>query len=231
MTDALVPPAEPLAAAREHAIRLLTDRYADDTLSTAEFEGRLDRLYSTATAGDVQRLVADLQVARVPAPVASPPAAPPRERHVVPGLRQVALPLAAAARRLLCVLGQRTIAGRWAAPERLEVRCVLGEVVLDLREAELVSGSEIDVFAVMGTVHLLLPAHVEVESEVGSVMGEVSDAGVVDVPATSPRPTVRLRLTGTSVMAEVAVRRVPAQLAPGVPHKQAWTASKPPRQR
>jgi hypothetical protein len=227
MSDALVPPAEPLAAAREHAIRLLTDRYADDTLSTAEFESRLDRLYATAAPRDVETLVADLHVARVPAP---PTARPPAPQAVAP--RRVASgPFVAAARRLLCVLGQRTIAGRWAAPERLEVRCVLGEVVLDLREAELGSDSEIDVVAVMGSVQLLLPAHVEVESQIGSVMGEVADRGVVDVPATSPRPTVHLRLTGTSVMAEVAVRRVPAQLAPGVPHKQAWKAAKPPRQR
>jgi hypothetical protein len=230
MSDALLPPpAEPLAAARERAIRLLTDRYADDTLSTAEFERRLDRLYTTVAPADADALVADLQVARPAARAAQHP--PPQawgapDGSVRPILRGGGL-LPRASRRLLCVMGQRTVAGHWTAPEHLEVRAVMSEVVLDLREAAFTGVCEIDVLAVLSSVLVLLPADAELESQVGAVMGEVSDRGVAGVASWTGRSSVVVRLTGTSVLAEVAVRRAPPNLPAGVPWKQAWKASKP----
>ena len=235
MSDALLPPAaeppaEPLAAARERAIRLLTDRYADDSLSTAEFESRLDRLYATATTVDVESLIVDIQVAQ---PLARAPQPPPRQgwaagpdaalRPAVHGGHYVQR----ASRRLLCILGQRTVAGRWTAPEHLEVRAVLSEVVLDLRDAVFTGDCEIDVLAVLGSVHILLPPDAELETQMGSVLGEVCDRAVAGVAPLTGRTSVLLRLTGTSVLSEVVVRRAPPNLPAGVPHKQAWKASKP----
>src|SRR3712207_3225 len=56
------PPTEraALEAARERAIRLLTDRFADDTLTVDEFEARLDRMYQAGTPGDLDALTSDL---------------------------------------------------------------------------------------------------------------------------------------------------------------------------
>ena len=238
MSDALLPPAaEPLAAARERAIRLLTDRYADDSLSTGEFESRLDRLYATATPIDVETLVADLQVARqVARPLAPVPPMPVADRtqgwavehqdQVLPAVRSGGY-MQRATRRLLCVLGQRTVAGRWTAPEHLELRAVLSEVVLDLREAVFTGDCEIDVMAVLGSVHILLPPDAVLETQMGTVLGEITDRGVAGVAPVSGRTAVLVRLTGTSVLSEVVVRRAPPNLPLGVPHKQAWKASKP----
>jgi hypothetical protein len=233
MSDALLPPAaEPLAAARERAIRLLTDRYADDSLSTAEFESRLDRLYTTATPVDVETLVADLQVARPLAPVPPMPSAgpapgwaPERQGQVLPAPRSGGY-MQRATRRLLCILGQRTVAGRWTAPEYLELRAVLSEVVLDLREAVFTGDCEIDVMAVLGSVHILLPPDAALETQMGTVLGEIADRGVAGIAPVSGRTAVLVRLTGTSVLSEVAVRRAPPNLPVGVPHKQAWMASR-----
>ena len=240
MSDALLPPAaEPLAAARERAIRLLTDRYADDTLSSAEFEQRLDRLYATAAPADADALVADLQVARPlahapqPAPWHAPPQAQQQTWGVAPNasirptLRGNSSFLQRVSRRLMCIMGQRTVVGRWTAPEHLEVRAVMSEVVLDLREAVFTGECEMDVLAVLSSVHVLLPPDAELESQMGAVMGEVSDRGVAGIAPPTLRSSVLVRLTGTSVLAEVAVRRAPANLPPGVPWKQAWKASKP----
>jgi hypothetical protein len=234
MSDALLPPpAEPLAAARERAIRLLTDRYADDSLSTAEFEQRLDRLYATVAPADADALVADLQVAR---PAVRAPQHPSQHasQHAWGAPDQSVRPthrgdgfLQRVSRRLLCVMGQRTVSGHWTAPEHLEVRAVMSEVVFDLREAAFTGVCEIDVLAVLSSVHVLLPADAELESQMGAVMGEVSDRGVAGVASWTGRPSVVVRLTGTAVLAEVAVRRVPPNLPAGVPWKQAWKASKP----
>ena len=238
MSDALLPPAaEPLASARERAIRLLTDRYADDTLSSAEFEQRLDRLYATAAPADADALVADLQVARplAHAPQSAHWQAPQAARQtwgvapdasMRPTLRGSSF-LQRVSRRLMCIMGQRTIAGRWTAPEHLEVRAVMSEVVLDLREAVFTGECEMDVLAVLSSVHVLLPPDAELESQMGAVMGEVSDRGVAGIAPTAGRSSIVVRLTGTSVLAEVAVRRAPANLPTGVPWKQAWKASKP----
>ncbi len=242
MSDALLPPAaEPLATARERAIRLLTDRYADDSLSTAEFESRLDRLYATATPVDVETLVADLQVARQVARQVAPPLAPvppmpsagpaqgwavEHQDQVLPTVRRGTY-MQRATRRLLCVLGQRTVAGRWTAPEYLEVRAVMSEVVLDLREAVFTGDCEIDVMAALGSVHILLPPDAALETQMGTVLGEIADRGVAGIAPVSGRTAVLVRLTGTSVLSEVAVRRAPPNLPPGVPHKQAWKASRP----
>src|SRR3712207_5178566 len=49
-----------LEAARERAIRLLTDRFADDTLTVDEFEARLDRMYQGTAPADLEALTGDL---------------------------------------------------------------------------------------------------------------------------------------------------------------------------
>ena len=49
-----------LEAGRERAIKLLTDRFADDTLTVEEFEARLDRMYQAATPADLDALTSDL---------------------------------------------------------------------------------------------------------------------------------------------------------------------------
>src|SRR4051794_29815319 len=56
---------QPLQAARERAIGLLTDRFADDSISEVEFEARLAWLGAADTPARVEELVADLTVPRL----------------------------------------------------------------------------------------------------------------------------------------------------------------------
>lgn len=203
-SDALLPAADrpALADARARAIRLLTDRYADDTLGTGEFESRLDRLYGTETPAAVATLVADLE-----APV-------PRQRQAHQTAPALPRP---ADERLLCIFGERRLDGDWAPGERMEVVAGFAEVVLDLRRARLGARCEIDVQAFCASVQVLLPPEVRLEAYVGPVMGSVEDE--VPPPA-GDGPVVRVR--GFAVMAEVAIRRAPVTLPPDAPFKLAW---------
>ena len=203
-SDALLPPPPPpgLADARERAIRVLTDRYADDTLSTGEFEARLDRLYGTATPAAVAALTADLWNA-APRPVAAP-APPPAP--------------AAWTERMLCVFAERHMEGRWTPGPRFEAMAVMSELTLDLRQAALGACCEIDVQAVMASVRILLPPGATLDVQAGAVMGSGVDATTAAAPGQGPR----ILLRGISIMAEVAVRRAPAELPPDAPFKLAW---------
>ena len=220
MTDARTPTAPlppapaPLADARERAIRLLTDRYADDTLSTGEFEMRLDRLYGTLTPAAAEALVADLGAPRaaVAARTAPVPAALPYQAYQATPTR---------AERLSSIFGQRTMAGSWTPGARVEVLAVFSEITFDLRTAVLRDGVELELDAYFSSVRVLLPPDAVLDLNVGPVMGSVTDD---TTPARGMGPIVRLR--GSAAFAELTIRRASPDLPPGAPFKLAWREAK-----
>lgn len=206
-----------LDAARERAIRVLTDRFADDTLTVEEFEARLDRMYQAGSPAALDALTSDLVAGPPAAPAAAPwlagtPARPPARRGGYPAPGETP-----ALRRMLAFLSNSRHSGRWTVPRRLDVRAVLGEVMLDLRDADLPPGfCEIDVGALMSNVNVLVPPGVVVEALVTSIMASVANDAEDD--GRLPGDAMRVRLTGMAVMAEVRVRVAP----PGEPTKAAW---------
>ena len=216
MSDALTPAAPaPLADARERAIRVLTDRYADDTLSTAEFEMRLDRLYGTLTPAAAEALVADLGAPRA----AQPPIAAPRTAPMPAALPYQPAP--ARSERLSCIFGQRTMGGSWTPGSRVELLGVFSEITFDLRTAVLRDGCEIDVDAYFSSVRVLLPPDAVLDLNVGPVMGSVTDDAT---PGTGAGPIVRLR--GSATFSEVTIRRASTSLPASTPFKLAWREAK-----
>ncbi|MDF1502442.1 hypothetical protein [Roseisolibacter sp. H3M3-2] len=198
-------PTAALAHAREGAIRLLTDRYADDTLSTGEFESRLDLLYATETPAAVSALTADLVATRAVA--AARPAAP----------APAPLPARPSGDHVFCLFAERRLEGRWAPGPWLEVTAAFAEVTLDLRQADLGAGCEFEVHALFASVRVLLPPDATLDLQVGAVMGSVVDDTTLALGA---GPRVKLR--GMSAMAEVTVRRTPTELPPDAPFKLVW---------
>lgn len=181
------PGSSSLHAARERAIALLTDRYADDSLSEVEFEARLSWLSAADSAARIDELVADLAAPRsiVPAHDTSPY-----------GL--LALP----EQRISAVMSSTSRTGQWTLPTRLVVRAVMSELRVDLRHASLPPAAEIDLSAVMANVRFIVPPELGVESDVSAFMATVrNDASVAHWPGAP-----RLRITGSAVMAEVRVQ-------------------------
>jgi hypothetical protein len=175
--------------AREQAVRILTDRYADDSLTEAEFEARLASLSAAASPSEVQAVVADVLVPRTPlAALRSSTGALPSRPHE---------------ERMLAVMSQTRRTGQWIVPDKLLVRSVMSEVVVDLRYAIVPSFCVIDVLAVMANVTVIVPPDLVTDCDIQAVMGAVNN----DLVVTSGwRAPVRVRLTGTSFMAEVKVQ-------------------------
>lgn len=185
-------PGSPLAAAveqaRERAIRLLSDGYAYDVLTEAEFEWRLGQLSGANSPTEVEALVADL------APV---------NRMAAVGATAMVLP-APPDERLVGFMSDSRRDGRWSAPHRLKVVAVMSHMRIDLRYAVIPAGCTIEVRAFMANVAFTAPPGMVVGFDVTPVMSSTrNDASAMHATG-DWRPHVQVR--GSAIMSEVRVR-------------------------
>ena len=97
-------------------------------------------------------------------------------------------------------------AGRWELPRHFRALAVLGNVELDLREAEIALGvSVIEAVAVMGNIEITVPPDVAVESEGDSLLGSFVVKYAKGVTAGTATGYKKLRITGTAYAASVEV--------------------------
>jgi hypothetical protein len=168
------PPVSP--EARDQVVEVLTRHFADDRLSEAQLEERLERVYHAATMAELGAIVADLPAAAE----GLLPAVPAGEDPV---------------RRIEALLSgqQQRVTGE--VPRALRVRSRLGYVELDLTRATFAPGlTTIDVRAFMGYAQVLLPPGVRVDCRGRAFAGYfslrgASRAGGADAPS-------EVRITG-----------------------------------
>ena len=184
------PPASPATeAARERAIALLTDRYAEGAVDDVALELHLDRLFAARSAAAVDAVVAELSAAQAQAPT-------PRPAPVAPVVRP------AARRRILAVMSESKRSGRWIVPPELRVVAIMSDLKLDLRHAILPPEVVLDVTAFMASVKLTVPPGVPVTFDTDGFMSTTtSDA--IERDEWTPGPVVRV--VGGAFMAEVRV--------------------------
>ena len=147
-----------LDSLRHDAIRILSGAVASDRLSVEQFETRLALVRQAPNRATLDAIVADVVPSGgYPAPVRFVPAA----------AYNVAAPVEPAeVLRVRTVLSSSKRAGTWTVPLRLEVKVVLGELTIDLRDA--VFGADvldIDLSAKFGSITLIVPAGTQVENE------------------------------------------------------------------
>lgn len=185
------------AEERDAAVKRLTTAFAEDAIAVDEFERRVAEVWRATTSHALVELTRDL-----PAPASgdSRPAVParrgppraldvPRERS-----RQIASVMSSIERRVNGTL-----------PERLLVRSVMASVELDLRDADFPPGvTEIRVRAIMGSIEIELPSHVEVEDHGRSFMGSFVVRGPRRRGPRSPDAPL-VRITGRSIASSVEV--------------------------
>lgn len=120
------------------------------------------------------------------------------------------------ARRLSRAFGHVHSAGEWRVDDAV-VRTVIGDIHLDLRDAELPEGeTELTLLCWLGTIQVRVPSHVAVDVEAQTFVGTVDvlgvrEEGVIRDVATRTygyeRSTHRLRLRLSTVIGELLVVR------------------------
>jgi Domain of unknown function (DUF1707)/Cell wall-active antibiotics response 4TMS YvqF len=172
-------------AEREAVVERLRVATVEGRLTFSELTERTEAAYTATTRGDLVPITADLPA------VSGSPATPTR-------------PTAGADREwVVAVMGDSKRQGRWRVARPLAALAIMGDVVLDLRGAEVPQGDvDITATAVMGDVKIYVPDGVDVQLSGIAVMGD-KKIRVREAPVgqTAPRVVVR----ATAVMGDVKV--------------------------
>ena len=208
----------PLDAARERVVRLLTDRYADDSLTVEQFEARLDRMHTLDDPAALDAMARELMVA---------PGAPTRDVPVASAPAPAALVRGSAVggvpRRSLVVMSDQKYRGAFVVPAQWELRTVMSSLRVDFREAHFVDGRcDVDLFAMMSSVEILVRADVSLATEIGGIMASIETP---EWPSVVPPSAGALRIGGMAIMSSVEVRIAPAWMPADAPFKAVWRAA------
>jgi hypothetical protein len=186
-------------AEREHAVQRLSAACAEGRLTLEELGVRVGSAYTAVARGELVVLLADLPE---PGESSQPVEAPERAGGEVKPRHQ-------RGKWIVSVMSSATRHGHWRMPSQANVVTVMGETVLDLRDA-IIESSEIEVklFLLMGEQQVIVPEGVEVEVTGFVFMGEKN----VEVTPVRPRPGVpRLHLRVMGMMGEVRIETAPAR--------------------
>jgi hypothetical protein len=168
------------AAERDLAEQRLRAALRDDVLTITEYDERLTLVMAARTQPELDEILADLPVPHRPAPPAQ--------------ISECA--------RVVAVLGNTEQRGRWRPAKGLQAIAVLGGARVDLRDAVTSDGTyEVNAYAVLGTVDVVVPDDAAVEMDGFSVLGDRSN-GTLDPQASG----VAVRINGYAVMGEINVR-------------------------
>lgn len=184
------------AEERDAAVGRLTAAFAEDAFPVAEFERRVSEVWRVATAGELVALTRDL-------PAAPAGAGATRTESPASGSAPVPVRGSAVPQRLSSIMSNLERRVHGPLPERLRIQATMGNVELDLRDADFPPGTtEIEVKALMGNVEIELPAHVVVEHRGRAFMGGFVVEGRRGV-RTSDAPIVRI--SGRAILSSIEV--------------------------
>jgi hypothetical protein len=111
---------------------------------------------------------------------------------------------------VVSVLGSARRAGSWTLPRDLRVVATLGSVELDLRQATFSDATtEIELFALFGSVRVIVPPGVRVECDVDTLAASAEAEGASGAVIAAPdAPLLRIRGSAVAASVEVLVRAV-----------------------
>jgi hypothetical protein len=141
-------------------------------------------------------------------PTSFPPAVqrnahPTLEAHLVPERRGA-----------VAVLSHMRRDADWILPRLFRVFAFWGNAEIDLTRALLAAGtSEIEIRCIMGSVEIIVPPDVRVESEVDAVLGSAEVQRQIASTTSADAPTVRI--TGSAFMGSIEIKVVDPN-APGL---------------
>ncbi|WP_433500531.1 DUF1707 SHOCT-like domain-containing protein [Sphaerimonospora sp. CA-214678] len=168
-------------AEREAVVEKLREASVEGRLTLAELTERTEAAYLARTHAELAQLTADLPGgAPAPGPGFTRPARPGRQKGRVRDW-------------IVAVMGDTKRKGKWRIDQEIGAVCVMGDVTIDLREAE-VRTPEVDIVVtcVMGDVKVIVPDGVDVELSGFTFLGD-KKVRVVEAPTGHNAPVVRVR--------------------------------------
>ncbi len=169
---------------RDRAVDVLGQACSDGRLGLEDFSKRLETALAARTTSDLASLTADLGQPAVPAGG---------------GLR--------GRNWFIAVMSSTVRRGRWHLPPSSQAVAIMGECVLDLRQAELEHRSNhILAVAVMGSIDIIVPEGIDINVSGAAIMGSKELRGGYSQPLPGS-PTIHV--TCIALMGEVQVRVQP----------------------
>lgn len=203
---------------REEAIRSLSLAVAADRLSISQFESRLALVRQAPNRASLDAIVADLiPTGGYTVPTGMVPAV---ADHTAVGSSYDLAPVEPLeVMRIKSVMGSTKRAGSWTVPLRLEVKVVLGEMTLDLRDAVFCSDVfEIDLNLHFGSLTLIVPTGVQVENECEEKFSSSSHS--IRSGQGKRRIGLLVRITGTVRWSSLEIKEKPP--TDEVPARTGW---------
>ncbi|MBB5964346.1 DUF1707 domain-containing protein [Planomonospora venezuelensis] len=193
-------------AEREAVVEQLRIASVEGRLTLGELTERTEAAYTAVTQAELAVVTSDLpQAGQVPAPSPAHMPVPPQG-----GRRR---------RWFVAVMGDSKRRGKWRIDQELGAVAVMGDVLLDLREAEVRTGAVVDISAtaIMGDVKIIVPDGVDVDLEGIAIMGD-KKVQVIEAPPGTNAP--RIRVKAFVLMGDVKV----IGDSRAEPVKKAWAA-------
>jgi hypothetical protein len=184
----------PVGAVRERVIQVLTDAFANDLISVAELEERLEKAYRATSAEEAMALVAGLQQRSAAAP-AGGDAGPYALSHHQEPQRE----------RFLSIMSAQSRRGVWAVPRALDVVGVFSDTTIDLTSATLPKDIiDLHVNVVFANMTIVVPQGLRVVNRVGAFAASVESEAALDLAPMKPGAPV-VRITGNCVFGNLEI--------------------------
>jgi hypothetical protein len=181
----------PVGVVRERVIETLTDAFANDLITVAELEDRLEKVYRATTADEAEALIAGLRPASAP------------QSGVTHGRREMLHE--GERQRFAVILSANSRRGIWTVPRELDVFALFSDGVLDLSQASLPPDIvEIHVRVIMASMKIVVPAGTRVVNRVGAFVANVESHPSLDLAPMVPGSPV-IRISGSAAFANLEI--------------------------
>jgi hypothetical protein len=178
---------------RDRVIQVLTDAFANDLISVAELEDRLEKVYRATTAAEAESLIAGLQRGVVPAR---------------PDDRALSVRGAGAepeGQRLMSVLSSQSRRGIWTVPRHFDVFALFSDTLIDLTQASMPQDIvELHVNVIFASVKIIVPPGMRVVNRVGAFAANVESEPALDLAPMVPGAPV-IRISGSATFANLEI--------------------------
>jgi len=183
----------PVGAVRERVIQTLTEAFANDVLTVAELEDRLEKAYRAQTAEEALALIAGLPQRPAPGSAVASMDDPPT------------IALSRHRDRFVSIMSSQARRGVWSVPREMDVVGVFSDTTIDFTHATLPKDIiDLHVNVVFASMTIVVPPGLRVVNRVGAFAANVESEPSLDLAPMKPGSPV-VRITGNCVFGNLEI--------------------------